>query len=155
MLITTTPQVEGKNIFQYQGLVMGEAIIGTNICRDMIATMRDIIGGRSRAYKQALEKMRQAATEEMVIRAMAIKANAVMEVNIDYEVFGEDEMVMVSINETAELLSGEKPKKTSYSKIIPLLSLDVISPMLVMRTSQTTLKRHNNYSQKELRNDSI
>ena len=111
MLITTTPQVEGKNIFQYQGLVMGEAIIGTNICGDMIATMRDIIGGRSRAYKQALEKMRQAATEEMVIRAMAIKANAVIEVNIDYEVFGEDEMVMVSLNETAELLSGEKLKK--------------------------------------------
>ena len=78
-----------------------------------------------------------------------------MGVDIDYEVFGEDEMVMVSLNETAELLSGEKLKKTSYSKIIPLLSLDVISPVLVMRTSQTTLKRHNNYSQKELRNNSI
>ena len=55
----------------------------------MLASMRDIIGGHSRAYEQALEKARQVATEEMVVRAAAMKANAVIGVDINYEVFSE------------------------------------------------------------------
>ena len=111
MLITTTPTVEGRNIIHYRGLVTGEAIIGANIFGDMLASMRDIIGGRSRAYEQALEKARQVATEEMVVRATAMKANAVIGVDIDYEVFGEGGMMMVSLSGTAVLLSGEIPQE--------------------------------------------
>ncbi|MDB4677896.1 heavy metal-binding domain-containing protein [Synechococcus sp. AH-551-A21] len=110
MLITTTPTVEGRNIIHYRGLVTGEAIIGANIFRDMLASMRDIIGGRSRAYEQALEKARQVATDEMVERATIMKANAVIGVDIDYEVFGEGGMMMVSLSGTAVLLSGEIPQ---------------------------------------------
>ena len=111
MLITTTPTVEGRNIIHYRGLVTGEAIIGANIFRDMLANMRDIIGSRSRAYEQALEKARQVATEEMMVRATAMKANAVIGVDIDYEVFGEGGVMMVSLSVTAVLLSGETPQE--------------------------------------------
>ena len=110
MLITTTPTVEGRSIIHYRGLVTGEAIIGANIFRDMLASMRDIIGGRSRAYEQALEKARQVATDEMVERATTMIANAVIGVDIDYEVFGEGGMMMVSLSGTAVLLSGEIPQ---------------------------------------------
>ena len=110
MLITTTHTVEGRRIIHYRGLVTGEAIIGANIFRDMLASMRDIIGGRSRAYEQALEKARQVATEEIIERATAINANAVIGVDIDYEVFGEGGMMMVSLSGTAVLLSGEIPQ---------------------------------------------
>jgi uncharacterized protein YbjQ (UPF0145 family) len=111
MLITTTPTVEGRSIIHYRGLVTGEAIIGANIFRDMLASMRDIIGGPSRAYEQALEKARQVATDEMVERATTMKANAVIGVDIDYEVFGEGGMMMVSLSGTAVLLSGEIPQE--------------------------------------------
>ena len=111
MLITTTPTVEGRNIIHYRGLVTGEAIIGANIFRDMLASMRDIIGGRSHADEQALEKARQVATEEMVFRATAMKANAVIGVEIDYEVFGEGGMTMVSLSGTAVPLSDEIPQE--------------------------------------------
>ena len=70
-----------------------------------------IVGGRSRAYEQALEKAREVATEEMVVRATAMKANAVIGVDIDYEVFGEGGMMMVSLSGTAVLLSGEIPQE--------------------------------------------
>ena len=90
MLITTTPTVEGRSIIHYRGLVTGEAIIGANIFRDMLASMRNIIGGRSRAHEQALEKSRQVATDEIVERATTMKANAVIKVDIDYEVLGRE-----------------------------------------------------------------
>ena len=111
MLITTTPTVEGRNIIHYRGLVTGEAIIGANIFRDMLASMTDIIGGRSRAYEQALEKARQVATEEMVGKATAMKANAVIGVDIDYEVFGEGGMMMVSLSGTAVCFEAVKHRK--------------------------------------------
>jgi len=111
VLISTTPTVEGRNIIHYRGLVTGEAIIGANIFRDMLASMRDIIGGRSRAYEQALEKARQVATEEMVVRATTMKANAVIGVDIDYEVFGEGGMMMVSLSGTVVFLSNEIPQE--------------------------------------------
>lgn len=76
----------------------------------MLASMTDIIGGRSRAYMQALEKARQFATEEMVARATAMKANAVIGVDIYYEVFGEGGMMIMSLSGTAVLLSGKTPQ---------------------------------------------
>ena len=89
MLITTTPTVEGQRVLHYRGLVTGEAIIGANLFRDLLASMRDMIGGRSRAYEEALETARQAATDEMVLRAKAKNANAVIGVDLDYEVLTE------------------------------------------------------------------
>tara|TARA_Y100000385_G_scaffold221110_1_gene230731 strand:- start:322 stop:675 length:354 start_codon:yes stop_codon:yes gene_type:complete len=111
VLISTTPTVEGRNIMHYQGLVTGEAIIGDNIFRNTLASMRDIIGGRSRAYEQALEKARQVDTEEMLVRASGMKANAVIGVDIDYEVFGEGGMMMVSLSGTVVFLSNEIPQE--------------------------------------------
>ena len=77
----------------------------------MLVSMRDIIGVRSRAYEQALEKARQVATEEMAVRATAMKANAVIGIDIDYEVFGEGGMMMVSLSGTAVLINGEIPQE--------------------------------------------
>ena len=86
----------------------------------MLASMRDIIGGRSHADEQALEKARQVATEEMVFRATAMKANAVIGVDIDYEVLGEGGMMMVSLSGTAVPLSDDiPPRKASKNKIVP------------------------------------
>ena len=111
MLITTTPNVEGQQVIHYRGLVTGEAIIGANIFRDLLASMRDIVGGRSKAYEEALEKTRHAATEEMISRAIALKANAVIGVDLDYEVFGEGGMMLVSVSGTAVLLDGQMPQR--------------------------------------------
>ena len=111
MLITTTPSVEGQSVIHYRGLVTGEAIIGANIFRDMLASMRDIVGGRSKAYEEALEKARNAATEEMIRRAVAMNANAVLAVDLDYEVFGDGGMMLVSVSGTAVLLDGQMPKR--------------------------------------------
>ena len=111
MLITTTPNVEGQQVIHYRGLVTGEAIIGANIFRDLLSSMRDIVGGRSKAYEEALEKTRHAATEEMISRAIALKANAVIGVDLDYEVFGEGGMMLVSVSGTAVLLDGQMPQR--------------------------------------------
>ncbi len=111
MLITTTPSVEGQSVIHYRGLVTGEAIIGANIFRDMLASMRDIVGGRSKAYEEALEKARHAATEEMIRRAVSMNANAVLGVDLDYEVFGDGGMMLVSVSGTAVLLDGQMPKR--------------------------------------------
>lgn len=110
MLITTTPTVEGQHVLHYRGLVTGEAIIGANLFRDLLASMRDMIGGRSRAYEEALDTARQAATEEMVVRAKNMKANAIIGVDLDYEVFGEGGMMLVSVSGTAVLLDGQMPQ---------------------------------------------
>ena len=110
MLITTTPHVEGQKVIHYRGLVTGEAIIGANLFRDMLASMRDIVGGRSKAYEEALAKARQAATDEMVNRAVSMNANAVIGVDLDYEVCGDGGM-MISMSGTAVLLDGQPPKQ--------------------------------------------
>ena len=111
MLITTTPSVEGQQVIHYRALVTGEEIIGANIFRDLLASMRDIVGCRSRAYEEALEKARHAATEEMISRAIALNANAVIGVDLDYEVFGEGGMMLVSMSGTAVLLEGQMPQR--------------------------------------------
>ena len=111
MLITTTPTVEGQRVIHDRGLVTGEAIIGANLFRDMRASMRDIVGGRSKAYEEALAKARLAATDEMVKRAVSMNANAVIGVDLDYEVCGDGEMMLVSVSGTAVLLDGQPPKQ--------------------------------------------
>ena len=78
MLVTTTPGFEGARIAEYKGLVTGEAIVGANIVRDIFASVRDIVGGRSAAYEKELEKARNLAMEEMVAKAESMGANAIM-----------------------------------------------------------------------------
>src|SRR4026207_2130592 len=85
MLIVTTPQIEGKRITKYLGIVSGEAILGANIFRDFFAGIRDIVGGRSAAYEGELREAEAIALEEMGRRAEDLGANAVLSVDLDYE----------------------------------------------------------------------
>jgi uncharacterized protein YbjQ (UPF0145 family) len=102
MLMTTTSHLEGKAVSQYLGIVTGEAIIGANIFRDMFATVRDIVGGRSATYERGLSEARETALSEMRERAQALGANAVIGVDLDYEVLGQNNgMLMVSASGTA------------------------------------------------------
>ncbi|NUB43819.1 heavy metal-binding domain-containing protein [Fertoebacter nigrum] len=99
MIITTTPSVEGYQIAEYFGIVAGEAIFGANIVRDLFAGITDIFGGRSGAYEQQLGLARETALRELEERAKEKGANAVVGVDLDYEVIGQ--MLMVSASGTA------------------------------------------------------
>lgn len=102
MIVTTTPSVEGYQIASYKGIVVGEAILGANIIRDVFARITDILGGRSGAYEQELQKARDTALQEMEEHAAALGANAVVGVDLDYEVI--NNMLMVSASGTAVVL---------------------------------------------------
>jgi uncharacterized protein YbjQ (UPF0145 family) len=105
MLITTTPTVEGRRIRDYRGIVTGEAILGANIFRDLFAGIRDLVGGRSGAYEEVLTRARNSALDEMADKAASIGANAVVGVDLDYEVLGaQNGMLMVSASGTAVVL---------------------------------------------------
>lgn len=102
MLVTTTPNIEGKQIVKYIGLVNGEAIIGANIVRDVLAGIRDVVGGRSGAYEQGLREAKSIAIREMMDQAQRLGANAVIGVDLDFETIGGNgSMLMVSANGTA------------------------------------------------------
>ena len=101
MILTTTPTIEGSPIKEYRGIVAGEAILGANVFRDFFAGIRDIVGGRSSAYEKELEKARQIALEELAQSARQAGGNAVVGIDIDYEVVGNGSMLMVSANGTA------------------------------------------------------
>jgi uncharacterized protein YbjQ (UPF0145 family) len=102
MIVTTTHQLEGKKIEQYLGLVVGEAVMGANIFKDIFASIRDIVGGRSGAYEDELTKARKIGFQELEQEALSIGANAIVGVDIDYEVVGKGgSMLMVSISGTA------------------------------------------------------
>jgi uncharacterized protein YbjQ (UPF0145 family) len=103
MLVTTTPNIEGKKIATYYGLVSGEAILGANLFKDIFASIRDIVGGRSEAYERELQKAKDIAIGEMVAKAEAMGANAVIGVDLDYETIsmGSGNMLMVSASGTA------------------------------------------------------
>lgn len=102
MLITTTPSIEGKRITKYCGVISGEAILGANVFKDMFAGIRDLVGGRSGTYERELQKARDIAMRELEERAQEAGANAVVGVDLDYEVLGkENGMLMVSASGTA------------------------------------------------------
>ena len=102
MIITTTPFVEGKKIVEYKGIVFGEVISGVNMVKDMMAGLTNIFGGRSNTYETELINARQNALREMEERAAQLGANAVVGVDIDYEVLGADNgMLMVTASGTA------------------------------------------------------
>lgn len=102
MIVTTTPSVEGKRITSYRGIVCGEVISGVNFIRDLAASFTNFLGGRSGSYEDELIQARQNALEEMEQRAADLGANAVVGVDIDYEVLGADNgMLMVTASGTA------------------------------------------------------
>lgn len=102
MIITTTNTVEGRPVREYLGIVTGEAIVGANIFKDIMAGLRDVVGGRSRAYEDALRGAREEALREMANFAAAREADAVLAVDLDYEVLGSaNGMLMVSASGTA------------------------------------------------------
>ncbi len=104
MILTTTPTVEGKQIMEYKGIVAGEAIMGANIVRDLFASITDIVGGRSGAYESKLIQARKIALEEMAQNARQLGANAVVGIDLDYEVIREG-MLMVTASGTAVKVS--------------------------------------------------
>jgi uncharacterized protein YbjQ (UPF0145 family) len=102
MIVTTTPSVEGRRIVGYQGLVTGESILGANLFRDLFASVRDIVGGRSGAYEKVLKSARETAIREMTEEAGELGADAVVGVDLDYEILGkEGSMLMVTASGTA------------------------------------------------------
>lgn len=103
MIITTTPSVEGRKIIGYKGIVVGEAIMGANVVRDLFASITDIVGGRSGAYESKLQDARDTALQELEQRAAEKGANAVVGIDLDYEVVGQS-MLMVSASGTAVVL---------------------------------------------------
>ncbi|MBO8129329.1 MAG: YbjQ family protein [Peptococcaceae bacterium] len=100
MLLTTTPEVQGRKITEYLGIVSGEAIMGANVVRDLFASITDIVGGRSGAYERKLKEAREVAMQEMADEARQLGASAVVGIDIDYEVVREG-MLMVTASGTA------------------------------------------------------
>jgi uncharacterized protein YbjQ (UPF0145 family) len=102
MIVTTTPTIEGKRITRYCGVVAGEAILGANLFKDLFAGIRDLVGGRSATYERELQRARDLALREMEEKASAVGGNAVVGVDLDYEVLGTGNgMLMVSASGTA------------------------------------------------------
>jgi uncharacterized protein YbjQ (UPF0145 family) len=102
MIVTTTPSIEGKKIAEYKGIVSSEVIIGVNLVKDFIASITDIFGGRSGTYENELIRAREEALQELQNRAAMLGANAVVGIDIDYEVLGANgSMLMVSVTGTA------------------------------------------------------
>ena len=102
MIVTTTSSIEGKSITRYCGIVTGEAVLGANLFKDLFAGIRDLVGGRSATYEKELQRARDVALSELEERAASLGANAVVGIDLDYEVLGQnDGMLMVSATGTA------------------------------------------------------
>ncbi len=105
MLLSTTPTIEGRKIREYKGVVTGEAILGANIFRDFLAGVRDLVGGRAGAYEKVLKDARDTALEELGVEARKLGGNAVVGIDLDYEVLGSNgSMLMVSASGTAVVI---------------------------------------------------
>ena len=105
MILTTTPQIEGRPIREYKGVVTGETIIGANIVKDFFAGVRDIIGGRAGSYEKVLIEAKDTSMKEMMDRAEALGANAIVGIDIDYETIGQgNSMLMVATSGTAVVI---------------------------------------------------
>ena len=102
IIVTTTPTIESRPIQDYLGIVTGEVIVGANLFRDLFANIRDIVGGRSGSYERILSEARQQAIEELQAACAERGGNAVVGVDLDYEVIGDTgSMLMVSASGTA------------------------------------------------------
>ena len=102
MILTTTPTVEGRTITQYHGIVFGEVISGVNVLKDFTAGLSNLFGGRSNTYEEELMNARTQALSELEQRAVRLGADAVVGIDVDYEVLGSDNgMLMVTVSGTA------------------------------------------------------
>jgi len=102
MIRSTTPTLQGKEITDYLGIVVGEAILGANIFKDIFASIRDIVGGRAGAYEEEMGRARDIAFMELEDEARALGANAIVGIDLDYEIIGsKGGMMMVSVSGTA------------------------------------------------------
>ena len=107
ILVVTTNTLEGRRVIKYLGIVTGEAILGANLFKDLFAGIRDIVGGRSQAYEQELQKAKDIALNEMAAEAKQLGANAVIAVDLDYETVGSNgSMLMVSASGTAVVVES-------------------------------------------------
>ena len=105
MILSTTPQIEGHTICEYKGIVTGETIIGANMFKDLFAGIRDIVGGRAGAYEKVLSEAKDTSMQEMMQRAQAMGANAIVGIDIDYETVGANgSMLMVATSGTAVVI---------------------------------------------------
>ena len=105
MILSTTPQIEGHPILEYKGVVTGETIIGANVFKDFMAGIRDIVGGRSGSYEKVLREAKDTSLNEMMVRANAMGANAIVGIDIDYETVGSGcSMLMVATSGTAVVI---------------------------------------------------
>jgi len=105
MILSTTPTIEGRPIREYKGVVTGETIIGANMFKDLFAGIRDIVGGRAGAYEKVLREGKETSLNEMMERAQAMGANAVVGIDIDYETIGANgSMLMVATSGTAVVI---------------------------------------------------
>jgi len=102
MIVTTTDSIDGRQITEYLGICSGEAVIGANVFKDMFAGIRDVVGGRAGSYEKILNEGKQNAISDMAEQADKWGATAIVGVDIDYEVLGkENGMMMVVANGTA------------------------------------------------------
>jgi uncharacterized protein YbjQ (UPF0145 family) len=102
MIMTTTPSVEGRPVTQYLGICFGEVITGVNFVKDIMASVRDFMGGRSGTYEEELINAREEALNELRAKAERLGADAVVGIDIDYEVLGQaGSMLMVTASGTA------------------------------------------------------
>ena len=105
MILSTTPTIEGRTIREYKGVVTGETIIGANVLRDFMAGIRDFVGGRSGSYEKVLREAKDTSMQEMMDRAQAMGANAIVGIDIDYETIGANgSMLMVATSGTAVVI---------------------------------------------------
>ncbi len=110
MQVTTTPNIDGMRVRTYCGVIAGEAILGANLFKDLFANIRDLVGGRSATYERELQRARDIALQELEERAAEMGANAVVGVDIDYEVLGAGNgMLMVSASGTAVVVEPKLP----------------------------------------------
>ena len=102
MILTTTDSIEGRKVVEYRGICSGEAILGANVVRDLFAGVRDFVGGRSGSYEKVIRAGKEAALEDMQAHAEELGANAILGIDLDYEVVGEKgSMMMVVASGTA------------------------------------------------------
>lgn len=103
MLVLTTPTIEGRKIIKYLDIVSGEVIMGAHVLKDISAAIRDVIGGRTKAYEKELKKAKEMAINEMIEEAKRLGANAILSVDLDYETIG-GSMLMVNVSGTAVIV---------------------------------------------------
>ena len=105
MILSTSPTIEAHTIREYKGIVTGETIIGANFVKDIFASVRDFVGGRSGSYEKVLREAKETSISEMSERAMALGANAIVAIDIDYETVGQNNsMLMVAVSGTAVVI---------------------------------------------------